>query len=56
MRLCFRKTMSRNPAIPESIQEKWQTIVNLMPETLGVRAGLIMCINGPGTKFWFTLA
>ena len=34
------------PPIPDPILEKWQKIVNLMAELLGVPAGLIMRILG----------
>src|SRR5260221_2431278 len=36
----------QNPPIPDPILEKWQKIVNLMAELLGVPAGLIMRILG----------
>jgi PAS domain S-box-containing protein len=41
------KSSARRPEIPEEIQARWQRIVDLMAQVVGVPAGLIMRIDPP---------
>ena len=46
-------TGSNRPDVPEAVKNRWQQSLSLLIDTLGVAAGAVMRISGPGAEVLF---